>query len=85
MPPQQNNVQQMMSTKTLAELSDPGSGGSPNMTPSLIDSMNSNSPNMLSKQISFNQNINVDFKSDQPTNHTIYYPISVQQRYIQIL
>jgi hypothetical protein len=38
---------------------DPGSGGSPYMTNSLLDGM---SPDKEAKELSFNQNIKVDLK-----------------------
>ena len=47
------NTAQMMSTKSLQQMSsDPGPGGSPSITPSLIDSMNQASPKMISENIS---------------------------------
>jgi len=43
------------------------------------------SPEKEAKELSFNQNIKVDLKQDSPGTNTIQYPVSPEQRYIQIM
>lgn len=52
------------------------------MTQSVLDGL---SPEKEAKELSFNQNIKVDLKPDMPNVNTIQYPVSAQQRYIQIM
>lgn len=50
-----------------------------------IAPINSNQIQKNLKQISFNQNIVVDFNSNAITSHKIYYPTFPEQRFVEIL